>query len=159
MTNRISKIHWFEIEGLKPSEYNPRKMNRKQADDLKESIENFGIVDPIIVNENPDRLGVIIGGHQRYNIAKELNYQEVPCVFVNLSLEKERELNIRLNKNTGEWDWDMLANFDGIELVQWGFTAEEIGKFLLDEDIQDLEPEEDPTACPKCKRPYGNDSE
>ena len=113
------KIEKIQINKLKPAAYNPRQISTKQYKDLKQSIEKFGLVDPIIINENGY---VVIGGHQRLKICKELKHKEVGCVILNLNTEQERELNIRLNKNTGEFDFDLLANeFCIEELTDWGF--------------------------------------
>jgi DNA modification methylase len=112
------KIESIKINKLKPATYNPRQISTKQYNDLKKSIERFGLVDPIIVNKDM----TIIGGHQRYKICKELKHTEIDCVVLDLSKEEERELNIRLNKNTGDFDMDILANeFDIDQLVDWGF--------------------------------------
>ena len=95
--------------------------------DLRNSIDKFGFVEPIVVNTYTDRKNVIVGGHQRLRIARELGMKKVPCVEVSLTIEAERELNVRLNKNAGQWDWDKLANeFDMVELIDWGFTANEL---------------------------------
>ena len=125
---RIEKIL---INKLKPATYNPSQITKKQYNDLKESIDRFGLVDPIIVNE---KTMTIIGGHQRYKIWKENAEQSnvdditIPCVMLNLNTEQERELNIRLNKSGGEWDMDILANeFDIEELKDWGFKDIEFG--------------------------------
>ena len=113
------KIESKLIKDLKPATYNPRQISTKQFKDLKESIKKFGLVDPIIINKNKN---VVIGGHQRLKICKELKYIEIDCVVLDLSKEEERELNIRLNKNSGEFDMDILANeFDIDQLVDWGF--------------------------------------
>jgi len=103
-------------------------LTEKQLDDLKQSIESFGFVEPVVINTTEERMNVVIGGHQRLRIAKMMNYKKVPCVPVKLSLNEERELNIRLNKNSGEWDWDALANnFDLSELTSWGFDEKDLG--------------------------------
>jgi DNA modification methylase len=45
---------------------------------------------------------------------------------------------VRLNRNTGEWDWDALANcFDVGELLEWGFTEDEL-QFWVDEPTEGL---------------------
>jgi len=119
------------INDLKPAEYNPRKASSKEKDDLKKSIKEFGLVDPIIVNSAKNRKNVIIGGHFRVKMAKELGITEVPVVYVNIPDEKkERELNLRLNKNLGQWDWDMLANFDEEQLKEVGFSEKDINNVL-----------------------------
>ena len=113
------KIESIKINKLKPATYNPRQISTKQYNDLKKSIERFGLVDPIIINKNGN---VVVGGHQRLKICKELKHTEIDCVVLDLNKEEERELNIRLNKNTGDFDMDILANeFDIDELTDWGF--------------------------------------
>ena len=124
------------------AEYNPRQLLKKEYKQLKDSMTAFGLVDPIIINKHNDRKNVIIGGHQRVKIAKELKIKDVPCVEVALELERERELNIRLNKNSGSWDYDVLANmFDVDELVEWGFEEKEFNSMLNlpDEEEPEIE--------------------
>jgi DNA modification methylase len=123
------------INDLIGAEYNPRQLTGEQFQHISDSLQRFGFVDPIIVNSHKDRKNIIIGGHQRCKVAKELGYTAVPVVYLELPLEKERELNIRLNKNSGEWDWDALANnFEMDELKEWGFTDEDLGDWKNDED-------------------------
>ena len=122
------KITLVNINSLNPAEYNPRQISNKQYEDLKASMEKFGCVDPIIININPERLNVVVGGHQRLRILRELGAEKVPTVSVNLSEEDERELNVRLNKSGGDWDMDILANeFDIVDLKEWGFKDIEFG--------------------------------
>ena len=123
-------IELIEINKLKPATYNPRQISTKQYNDLKESIERFGLVDPIVVNKDM----TIIGGHQRYKIwkekAKKSNVKDItiPCVVLELNKEQERELNVRLNKSGGEFDMDILANeFNIDDLVDWGFKHIDLG--------------------------------
>jgi len=130
------KITLIEINSLNPAEYNPRQISNKQYEDLKASMEKFGCVDPIIININPERLNVVVGGHQRLRILRELGAEKVPTVSVNLSEEDERELNVRLNKNSGEWDIDLLSNFDVVDLKEWGFKDIELG-FNIDKIDED----------------------
>ena len=61
------KIHKVKIAELNPAEYNPRRMTNKQYEDLKNSLEKFGCVDPIIINAD----NTIVGGHQRVRIVNE----------------------------------------------------------------------------------------
>ena len=96
------------IDELIFAEYNPRQLSKDQFKYLKDSIDRFGLVDPIIINKNKDRKNIIIGGHQRIKVAKSMGIKEVPCLELDLNYDKERELNVRLNKNTGEWDFDCL---------------------------------------------------
>ena len=126
------KIVYKKIETLKPAEYNLRKIGTRERMELTKSLKNFDFVVPIVVNVNPKRLNVIIGGHQRVMVAKDLGHKEMPCVEVNLPLDKEKELNLRLNKNGGEFDSDLLALLDKDLLRQVGFLDKEINKAFAD---------------------------
>jgi len=144
------KIEYIPINKLKASEYNPRKASEKEYADLKKSIERFGLVDPIIVNSFKDRKNIIIGGHFRCRVAKDLGYKDVPVTYIKISdLKREKELNLRLNKNLGEFDYDLLANFDEAILTDVGFESDELDRiFALEPDAQDDEiPDDAPAIC------------
>ena len=138
-------IVYCSVNVLKPSQFNPRKWSIEARKQLKESIKKFGLVDPIIANSAPGREGIVIGGHFRLAIAKDIGYSEVPVVYLCITdLEKEKELNIRLNKNLGEFDWDILAKFNESLLSKIGFSSEELDDiFGIDEnpELFDLEKE------------------
>ena len=144
-TLMITKIVQKDINDLIFAEYNPRQLTKDDYKGIKDSISRFGLVDPIVVNKNKDRKNIIIGGHQRVRVAKDLKYDTVPCVELDLDYNKERELNIRLNKNTGSFDFDILANmFDVPELIEWCFLEKELsglGEMVLPEIKEPEEPE------------------
>ncbi len=127
-------VKFMDIDELIPAEYNPRRMTEEDRRQIQASLKKFGFVDPVIVNRHPDRMNVIVGGHQRTIVAKEdLGYTQVPCTFVNLDFENERELNVRLNKNTGRFDESKLEmHFTKDFLKEIGFKEEELTFFLTD---------------------------
>ncbi|TXH06861.1 MAG: hypothetical protein E6Q06_04560 [Candidatus Moraniibacteriota bacterium] len=129
------------IRELRASEYNPRKHSAEQSDQLKESIKRFGMVDPVICNGAPERKNIIIGGHFRTEIAKEMGLTTVPVVYVHITdLAKEKELNLRLNKNTGEFDLDLLAKFDEAFLSDIGFDSEDLDDiFPTEENVEQFD--------------------
>lgn len=127
-------MEYVSVESLKPCEYNPRKWSKEAVENLKESIKRYGLVDPLLVNGSPERKGIIIGGHFRFSVIKEMGISEVPIVYINIpDIEKEKELNIRLNKNTGEFDFDLLAKFEETFLADIGFSSEEIDSIFEEE--------------------------
>lgn len=121
------KVQTVKITELNPAPYNPRKWSEHAIEQLADSIRSFGLVDPILVNVSAKRKNVVIGGHFRLKVAKDLGYTEVPVVYVDIpDIEREKELNIRLNKNLGDWDFELLAKFDETLLTDIGFTSEEL---------------------------------
>ena len=127
------QIEKIEIEKLKAAEYNPRKDLKPgdpEFEKLKRSIEEFGYVEPIIVNKRTNYR--IVGGHQRYKILKYLGHTEVDCVIVDIDEQKEKALNIALNKISGEWDEGLLSALlkdleqSGFDLELTGFDMTEV---------------------------------
>lgn len=132
-----------DIKELKEAKYNPRKKltpKDKEYQNIKRSIEEFGYVDPIIINKD----NTIIGGHQRYTVLKDLGYEEVEVIQLDLNKKQEKALNIALNKITGEWEEDKLNNLlldlkdDGFDITLTGFDD---FKLDLDLDISNAEEE------------------
>lgn len=110
MNKTAMKWQTLPIHELRPATYNPRKQLKpgdKEYEKIKNSIEEFGYVEPIIVNYDL----TVIGGHQRLTVLKNLGYTEVQCVVVHIEDEhKVKALNIALNKITGAWNEQLLAD-------------------------------------------------
>ena len=131
-TMNIQKIN---ILKLKPSEYNPRKDLKPEDEEykkIKNSILEFGYVSPIIINSDM----TVIGGHQRLKVLKELGYEQIQCIIVNLDKNKEKALNLALNKISGEWDDEKLEQIlaelkeTDIDMNITGFSNDEIDDIL-----------------------------
>ncbi len=155
------KIELVDINLLKPSAYNPRTWSEDTTRQLTESIQQFGLVDPLLVNGSQARKNILIGGHFRFKVAKDLGFKQVPVVYLDIPDEaKEKELNLRLNKALGEWDWQLLAEFDETLLADVGFTSEELDTiFDLDEVIEeqfDLQKELDKLKITEIKAQKGD---
>lgn len=147
----VKKININEIN---PSEYNPRKITNLDYDKLKNSINEFGLVDPIIINLKNNR---IIGGHQRYAVLLNEGYAnadlnlievgDIGWVFLDEELSvvdeaHEKALNIALNKISGQWNNEKLntllneLSMSGIDLELTGFDSLEAEQISLTEDLE-----------------------
>lgn len=130
------KIVQVPIIKLIPAQFNPRKWQKQAIHDLKESIKHFGLIDPILVNGAPNRKNIVIGGHFRLQIAKDLGFEKVPVIYLNIpNLKKEKELNLRLNRNTGEWDFEILKECDIGLLMDVGFDNNDLST-IWDEALE-----------------------
>ena len=117
----ISKI---KITDIIPAVYNPRLISDNEYKKLTNSINEFGLVDPIIINLKNNK---IIGGHQRFSVLLDKNMQDnqfyaeldllklgdIGFVFEDKDLQiksedHEKALNLALNKISGEWDNEKL---------------------------------------------------
>ena len=133
------QIEHVQIDDLRPDPANPRRISDAELEVLTRSIQEFGLVDPIIARHD-DKL--VIGGHQRLLAARKLGLKTVPVVFVDLSPEQAHLLNIGLNKIGGEWDQELLARLladlgDGADLTLSGFADDEVKKLLRSLDSRE----------------------
>ena len=124
----MSEMKWqkLPIDVLLPAVYNPRqslKKGDKEYEKIKNSILEFGYVEPIIINYDM----TVIGGHQRLTVLKDLGYKDVQCVVVEIKDEnKVKALNIALNKITGVWNEQLLAELIG-DLQKSNFNVDFTG--------------------------------
>ncbi len=140
MSEPTLTIKQVDIAIQRPALYNPRVWSDKATADLTESIQRFGLVDPIVANGSSERQNIVIGGHFRLHVAKQLGYKKVSVVYVAIADEsKEKELNLRLNKNLGDWDYSLLTEFSEAMLDDVGFSSEEIDEIF---DLDEVTPEE-----------------
>ena len=133
----------MRLEDIKPAEYNPR-VRLTEVDHeykaLKASIDEFGLVVPLIVNE---RTGTLVSGHQWLNVMLAEGVEETEVVIVDMEPEREKALCIALNKISGQWDYGALADIleelrdSPVDILATGFSDDEIADLLgeLQEEI------------------------
>lgn len=133
----------MRLEDIKPAEYNPR-VRLTEVDHeykaLKASIDEFGLVVPLIVNE---RTGTLVSGHHRLNVMLAEGVEETEVVIVDMEPEREKALCIALNKISGQWDYGALADIleelrdSPVDILATGFSDDEIADLLgeLQEEI------------------------
>lgn len=127
------------LRKLKIAEYNPRRdlqPGDSEYEKIKRSIQEFGYVDPIIINSDH----TVIGGHQRLKVLEDLGFDKIPVIVIEVDKTKEKALNIALNKIQGEWDYEKLENLlrdlqdVDFDLLSTGFDDNEIYALLNADD-------------------------
>ena len=68
-----------QINDIKESEYNPRVITPEALVSLQESLQRFGMIKPLIVNNANN---VIVAGHQRRKAALSIGMTDLPCVWI-----------------------------------------------------------------------------
>ncbi len=137
----VDTVTHERIAALIPWSANARTHSKKQIRQIAASIESFGFVNPVLIDEGRR----ILAGHGRVAAAQLLGRTEVPClVFSHMSEAHKRAYVVADNKlaeNAG-WDRDLLALELGalaeldldFDLGVIGFDAGEIG-LILDEVV------------------------
>lgn len=126
------KIEYVNIDSIKPYENNAKMHPKEQIEQIKKSIEQFGMDDPIGIWKDE-----IVEGHGRLIACKELGMTEVPIIRLDhLSDEERKAYTLAHNKLTMNSDFDIdilnaeLEDIVNIDMSDFGF----------DLDIEEIEP-------------------
>ena len=130
----------LNINEIKPYEKNAKQHPREQIEQIKKSIKQFGMNDPIGIWGKDN---IIVEGHGRLEALKELGYNEVECIRLDHLTDEERKAyTLAHNKLTMNSDFDLdilneeLASFDTIDMSEFGFDfnfVEEEPEIIEDE--------------------------
>ena len=78
---------------------------------LKKSIEEIGLLNPIIVNEENE----LLSGYRRLTACRELGWEEIDAVVLSTSENEIKKLDIEFHENLGRSD---LSNDDRLNYLQ-----------------------------------------
>ena len=148
MEERELKIEYVDIDSIKPSGRNAKQHPTEQIEQIKKSIIDYGMNDPIGVWH-----GEIVEGHGRHIALKELGKKKVPIIRLDeLTDEQRREYMLVHNKTTMNSDFDVdILNIELEDLTD--FDAEfydfelPFGDDSSDEIVEDEIPEKVETRC------------
>ena len=151
----------MEIIKLKIDDITPYKKNAKihteaQIEQIKKSIEEFGMNGPIAVWGSNN---TIVEGHGRLEALKQLGYTEVDCIRLDHLTDEERKAytlaHNKINMNTG-FDIDLLDeeldSIEDIDMEDFGFENVEnidLNSFFEDSSSTN-EKEPKKIQCPHC---------
>src|SRR5699024_2674151 len=92
-----SSIQEIAITECRPNPYQPRKTFHADAiEELKESILEYGIIQPLIVRKSIKGYEIVVG-ERRFRAAKEAGLETIPAVVKELSDAKMMELALLEN--------------------------------------------------------------
>lgn len=134
------KVEYLDITDLKPYENNAKIHTPEQIEQIKQSIKEFGMNDPIGI-WGKDNL--IVEGHGRLTACKELGMKEVPVIRLDdLTDEQRRAYTLIHNQTTMNTGFDIdilneeLESID-IDMSDYGFELEEIDTSKDDKKVND----------------------
>ena len=107
-------INHCAIDDLRPDPANPRRIPQAELEALTRSIEEFGLVDPIIARAEDQ---TVISGHQRLLAARKLGLKSVRVIFLHISPEEAQRLG-ELRRRKGQ-TVDGAYEFQGLATVAY----------------------------------------
>ena len=127
---KLHKYKLVDINKLIPYKNNTKIHTEEQVEKLARSIEKFGFIKPIIVDDNYN----VLCGHGGLLASKFLKLKEVPVLFVsNLSDDEKKAYIIADNKLAeSEWDKELLKvelndlQINGFDISITGFEVKDI---------------------------------
>ena len=126
------------IEQLQPYKNNARLHSDAQVEQIAKSIEEFGFLNPVLVDDQY----TILAGHGRVMGAKKLGIDTVPTIQIKHLSESQKKAYIiadnQIALNAG-WEMQLLEtelkelNKDSFDVSLLGFDAKELDKLLYEE--------------------------
>ena len=90
----VPKEVYLKISMIEPNQEQPRnEFNQEQLEELAESIRNYGVLQPIMVQKKGD-LYEIIAGERRWRAAKMAGLKEVPVIIRDFDRQKKMEISL-----------------------------------------------------------------
>lgn len=134
------KIELWDIDRIKPYEFNAKKHDDAQVAGIVNSIQRFGFDQPIVVDKN----GVIIKGHGRRLASIKLGFTQVP-VLVRADLSEDQVNAARAADNRaaiGDLDTELLKmSLEAINLDDLKGIFEDKELDFLDVDLAEMNPD------------------
>lgn len=125
-TKNELKINTILLEDIFRSPYQPRKIfTEEDLRELARSIQNFGVIQPIIVRKFENKYQ-IVAGERRFRACKMLGLKEIPAIIQEFNDEKAAQISLIENLQRKELSFFEEANAY-IQLINYfGMTQDEI---------------------------------
>ena len=110
------QVRSLPIEWINPGPWQPRQQFDKEAlTELATSIQQRGLIQPILVRENPQKPGryELIAGERRWRAAQLAKLHEIPAIISDLSDTEAAELS--LIENIQRQDLSVIEEADGYQ--------------------------------------------
>lgn len=120
------RILMLKLDLVQPNKEQPRKtFDEEKINELAESIKNYGVLQPLLVQKNGG-FYEIIAGERRWRAAKAAGLKEVPAVLKEYS--KQEAMEISLIENVQRADLNPIEEALGYRQLidEFGLTQEEI---------------------------------
>lgn len=144
----------LKITDLTPYENNAKEHPKKQIEEIKNSIKQFGFCDPVGIWGEKN---IIVEGHGRVLALQEMGETEVECIRLDHLTDDERKAyTLAHNKTTLSSDFDfekLEAELKELQNADLDFSMEDFGfdlsefeepKEVVEDEIPDVDEESEP---------------
>lgn len=126
----IRNVSYVPVEEIVPGPLQPRQhFSREGLEELRDSIAQHGVLQPLTVRQKGDRFE-LIAGERRLRAARMAGLTEVPCILMDVDMESSGV--IALIENIQRRDLDYVEEAEGIhQLIRlFGLSQEQTARRL-----------------------------
>jgi ParB family transcriptional regulator, chromosome partitioning protein len=128
-----SKTNKLLLSDIVPNKFQPRKnFNEENLDDLKNSIKERGVIQPIIVrkSESENSKFEIIAGERRWLAARKAGLHDIPVVVA--EADDLKSLEFAIVENVQRHDLNPLEEAQGYKRLidEFSYDQEKVSKFI-----------------------------
>src|SRR3984885_2276855 len=137
------ELSYLALADLRPSPRKVRTLDPAHLREVASSISVLRFCDPVLVG----RANELIDGEARYEAARQLGLDRIPCVRIeHLSNDEQRVLRLAVNRLAEKGQWDLALKIEFEELIVFdapieitGFSPAEIDHVILGDVLEGLE--------------------
>ena len=123
----------ISISSIIPNKNQPRKIFEKEAlEDLKNSIKERGIIQPLIVRRSNDQNGMfeLIAGERRWQAAQSAGLHEVPVVVI--EADNLKSLELAIIENVQRKDLNPIEEAESYKnlIDNFGYDQDKVSVFI-----------------------------
>ncbi|MDZ4726356.1 MAG: ParB/RepB/Spo0J family partition protein [Leptospira sp.] len=119
----------LELSNIFPNPTQPRLIGREEVEDLVQSMERLGLIEPILVRREKNKF-IVVAGERRYRAAIKLGWKQIPAIITEADEDVCYEMSLAENekrKNLNPWEVGRAIQFLRKDKKK---TAEEVSVLL-----------------------------
>ena len=119
----------LELSNIFPNPSQPRLIGREEVEDLVQSMERLGLIEPILVRREKNKY-IVVAGERRYRAAIKLGWKQIPAIITEADEDICYEMSLAENekrKNLNPWEVGRAIQFLRKDKKK---TAEEVSVLL-----------------------------
>ncbi len=127
INEKSDNVVYIQIDRIKPNPFQPRKYPSEEIEEMAKSIEEHGVIQPLIVTRRGDDF-VLVAGERRLRGAEKAGLTRVPCILI--SVDDKEMLEIALVENLQRKDLNPVEEAEAYHILSTEFhlTHDQIAK-------------------------------
>lgn len=128
----VDFVRWVPVDKVKPNDYNPNSVAKKEMQLLYKSVWNDGYTQPVVTiyDKNKDEYVIVDGFHRYFTCrnnadVRERNHGMLPIVVIDKDINDRMASTVRHNRARGKHSVDGMSNMV-FEMLDNGWSDAEI---------------------------------